>query len=197
MFVLSKISDLIRIDPQNFAAPLAEALEDEINKKYANRVIHNLGLCICLYDIEYFEDGMTRNGDGGVFIKCKFRLIVFRPFIGEILVGWVSSCTEEGLNIKMEFFDDIHIPKELLFDTCVFVPREQAWIWKNGEHEFYIDTNEKLRFRVEQEIFTQQQPQKPSNNSMGQDTSPANQTPPYSIIGSCQTDGMGLVAWWD
>lgn len=41
MFVLSKISDLIRIDPQNFAAPLAEALEDEINKKYANRVRNN------------------------------------------------------------------------------------------------------------------------------------------------------------
>lgn len=63
---------------------------------------------------------MTKNGDGGVFIKCRsslcthilpniqkltiaigtFRLVVFRPFVGEILIGWVSSCTEEGLNSK-------------------------------------------------------------------------------------------------
>lgn len=48
-----------------------------------------------------------------------FRLVVFRPFVGEVLVGWVSSCTEEGLNVKMEFFDDIHIPKHLLFESCV------------------------------------------------------------------------------
>lgn len=44
---------------------------------------------------------------------------MFRPFVGEVLVGWVSSCTEEGLNVKMEFFDDIHIPKHLLFESCV------------------------------------------------------------------------------
>ncbi|VVT51420.1 uncharacterized protein SAPINGB_P003090 [Magnusiomyces paraingens] len=198
MFVLTKISDLIRLDPLNFNTPLAEGLEDEINKKFANRVIHNVGLCICLYDIEDFNDGMTKNGDGGVFIKCTFRIIVFRPFVGEILVGWVSSCTEEGINIKMEFFDDIHIPKDLLFETCQFVPREQAWVWKNGEYDYYIDTNEKIRFRVEQEIFTQQQPRKPSSLQMSED--PANQEvihPPYSIIGSCQADGMGLVSWWD
>ena len=40
MFVLTKISDLIRLDPQNFNTPLAEGLEDEINKKFANKVSH-------------------------------------------------------------------------------------------------------------------------------------------------------------
>lgn len=48
MFVLSKISDLIRIDPQNFAIPLAESLEDEINKKYANRVCQS-SIFVMLY----------------------------------------------------------------------------------------------------------------------------------------------------
>jgi len=53
------------------------------------------------------------------FFTATFRLVVFRPFVGEILIGWVSSCTEEGLNVKMEFFDDIFIPKHLLFESCV------------------------------------------------------------------------------
>lgn len=97
----------------------------------------------------------------------------------------------------MEFFEDIHIPKELLFESCKFVPGEQAWVWKNGEFDFYIDTNEKIRFRVEQEIFTQQHPRKPSNNPVEEEMAAANQIPPYSILGSCQADGMGLISWWD
>ncbi|ANB13754.1 DNA-directed RNA polymerase III subunit RPC25 [Sugiyamaella lignohabitans] len=121
-------------------------------------------------------------------------MIVFRPFVGEILVGWVSSCTEEGINVKMEFFDDIHIPKSLLFEECSFVPREQAWLWKTEESELYIDTNEKIRFRVEQEIFSNQPPKRPG---VEEEEQVHNQVPPYSIIGSCQTDGMGLVSWWE
>lgn len=93
----------------------------------------------------------------------------------------------------MDFFDDIHIPKTLLFESCVFIPREQAWLWKTADFDFYIDANEKIRFRVEQEVFTQQQP-KPGNE---QKDEPKNQIPPYALICSCQTDGMGLVSWWE
>ncbi|CDO56427.1 similar to Saccharomyces cerevisiae YKL144C RPC25 RNA polymerase III subunit C25 [Geotrichum candidum] len=195
MFNLTKISDLIRLPPDEFSLPLSEALEDLINAKYSNKVIHNVGLCITLYDILEFEDGLTRNGDGSVYIKTTFRLVVFRPFVGEILIGWVSSCTEEGLNVKMEFFDDIFIPKHLLFESCVFIPREQAWVWKNGDDDFYIDTNEKIRFRVEQEVFTQHQPKNPGTPEDEQQQH--NSPPSYMIQGSCQSDGLGLVTWWD
>ena len=72
MFNLTKISDLIRLPPDEFSLPLSEALEDLINAKYSNKVIHNVGLCITLYDILEFEDGLTRNGDGSVYIKSKW-----------------------------------------------------------------------------------------------------------------------------
>ena len=76
MFTLTKISDLIRLDPNEFSTPIAEAMEDEINKKYSNKVIHNVGLCICLYDIQTFEDGITKNGDGAAFIKGMCTIIL-------------------------------------------------------------------------------------------------------------------------
>uniref|UniRef100_A0A060TCC8 DNA-directed RNA polymerase subunit n=1 Tax=Blastobotrys adeninivorans TaxID=409370 RepID=A0A060TCC8_BLAAD len=200
MFFLSKISDLIRIDPESFGKSTERAVEDEIHARFANKVIHNAGLCVCLYDIESIGDGMVKHGDGASFVKVVFRMVMFRPFVGEILVGWVSSCTEEGLKVKMEFFNDIHIPKSLLFDNCVFIPTEQAWVWRipndDGTNtDLYIDTNEKIRFRVEQELFTEQHPKGPTLED-GEAAATQNQTPPYAIIGSCQADGMGLVSWW-
>lgn len=200
MFVLTKIADTIRIQPADLEKNTLESLEQEINRKFANKVLHNVGLCVCMYDIETYEDGLIRPGDGAIYIKTVFRLVVFRPFVGEILVGWVSSCTEYGINVKVEFFDDIHIPRSLLFEDCTFVPREQAWVWKNGDSELYIDTNEKIRFRVEQELFNESQPTKPKGEMEGEDNGPSDAyhaVPPYSIIGSCQVDGMGLVSWWE
>lgn len=198
MFFLTKISDVIPIQPEAFSRPTEKALENEINIKYANRVIHKVGLCISLYDINSIGDSLVRPGDGAAYIKTEFRMIVFRPFVGEVLVGWVSSCSEEGLRVKMEFFNDIHIPRSLLFEDCVFIPTEQAWVWRvpgetEGEHtDLYIDTNEKIRFRVEKEVFTDIHPQGPGERPEDERT-----RPPYAIIGSCQADGMGLVSWWE
>ena len=53
------------------------------------------------------------------FFTATFRLVVFRPFVGEILIGWVSSCTEGGSECQNGVFDDIFIPKHLLFESCV------------------------------------------------------------------------------
>ncbi|KAK9457232.1 RNA polymerase III subunit Rpc25-domain-containing protein [Dipodascopsis uninucleata] len=197
MFILSKISDLVRIEPQKFRQATEEAIEDEINAKYANRVVYDAGLCVCLYDILEVGDGLIRHGDGSAYIKTVFRMIVFRPFVGEVLVGWISSCTEDGIRVRMDFFDDIFIPKENLFEDCVFIAREQAWVWRT-EHELYLDTNERIRFRVEQETFTDQSPAGPSESVGAEDEAAVSaRPPPYTLIASCQTYGMGLLSWWD
>ena len=42
------------------------------------------------------------------------RLLVFRPFNGEVLVGTVHNSTPQGLWISVGFFQDIHVPSHLL-----------------------------------------------------------------------------------
>ncbi|EQK99429.1 RNA polymerase III, subunit Rpc25 [Ophiocordyceps sinensis CO18] len=48
MFILTKISDLVQIAPEDFAKHSIVAIEDNINAKYSNKVIQKIGLCICL-----------------------------------------------------------------------------------------------------------------------------------------------------
>ncbi|KAK9459106.1 RNA polymerase III subunit Rpc25-domain-containing protein [Lipomyces oligophaga] len=220
MFVLSRISDLIRIEPSKFSKPTDEAIEEEINTKYANKVLPDLGLCVCLYDLLEVGDAMIKHGDSGAFVRTLFRLVVFRPFAGEVMIGTISSCSQEGLRVRTEFFEDIFIPKEYLFPGCLFIPREQAWIWRTDEQDLYLDVHEPIRFRIEQEIFTDQSPQGPrkfdvrtTGEAREETAVDANQAaaeqmkllrngtgfnlvPPYSLIASCQTPGMGLLSWW-
>lgn len=36
--------------------------------------------------------------------------VVFRPFVGEVMVGKIKACTKEGVQVSMDFFDDVIIP---------------------------------------------------------------------------------------
>lgn len=196
MFILSQLSDLIRVPPHLFHLPVHHVLRDELHQKYANKVITNLGLAVAVWDILEIKDGLLKPGDGGSYVEVKFRLVIWKPFVGEILTGWVADCSSEGIKVHMKFFNEIFIPKAYLFESCVFKPVEKAWVWKPDEDtELFIDLNEKIRFRVEEEVFVSVKP-KSSSEALGLDES-TNKAPPYALVASCQTDGMGCVSWWD
>src|ERR1700683_156975 len=44
----------------------------------------------------------------------EFRLIVFRPFKHEVMLGRISSATEHGIRVRTQFFDQIFIPSSNL-----------------------------------------------------------------------------------
>jgi DNA-directed RNA polymerase III subunit RPC8 len=91
-----------------------------------------------------------------------FRLIVFRPFKGEILMGKLISSSDMGLRISMGFFDDIFVPAPaMLFEPSRFSDVEKVWIWESSpESILYFDHNEMVRFRVEGETWTDLSPEK-------------------------------------
>ncbi|GME86605.1 hypothetical protein B5S28_g3248 [[Candida] boidinii] len=203
MFQLSVISDLIRIPPHLFHLPINISVKEELSRKYSNKVIHKLGLVISVWDIMEIDDGLLKPGDGATFVNVKFRCVVFKPFVGEVLTGWIEKITETGIKVNLEFFNDIFIPKKFLFDSSEYSKDENAWVWSVDEDtKLYMDINEKINFRVEEEIFTNIKPKGP-DNSLSAATSEENEdetkekVPPYAIIASCQTDGMGCVSWWE
>lgn len=114
MFVLVTLKDTVRIHPSKFNVPLQQALTDEINDRLANKVIVNVGLCITFYDIVHLGQSFLFQGDGASHTQVTFRYVVFRPFVGETLIGRIKSSTREGIRVSLGFFEDILITETLL-----------------------------------------------------------------------------------
>ncbi|KAG5440014.1 hypothetical protein PCK2_000622 [Pneumocystis canis] len=109
-FLLTVLSDTIRLVPSTFQKQIMTALKDEINLKFANKVIIHIGLCICLFDIIYCGKALIKHGDGCAYISVKFRLIIFRPFIGEVLTGKIQSVSHSGMKSILLFcFKTTHL----------------------------------------------------------------------------------------
>lgn len=203
--------DTVRIPPWNFQRHLNDAIREELNKKLANKVVYNVGLCICLYDITKLEDSYIFPGDGASHTKVHFRYVVFHPFLDEILVGKIKYCSQEGVYVSLGFFDDILIPPESLQQPAKFDEAEQVWVWEyetdEGAHDLYMDQGEEIRFRVTDEVFLDTSPTGPSvattTETPGQPSAPPTEDagqkkdPPYTLVGTISEPGLGLLSWWN
>ncbi|OCH89804.1 polymerase III polypeptide H [Obba rivulosa] len=209
MFQLSIIKDTVAVHPSNFGLPPEHAVTNELNKKYANRVLHDVGLCVCVFDLSEVGEGKVRYGDGFLWYKVIFRLVVFRPFASEVLLAKVKSSDEDGIRLTLGFFDDVHVPQMFLPEPCAFDPNERAFFWlPNSEatstHDMldspltdrmYIDTGEVVRVRVEHDEFNDDEPG-PPKASEGVQQQRERRRPPYTITCSIAEQGLGPTAWW-
>jgi hypothetical protein len=71
----TKIADLVQIQASDLEKGHAQVIEDNINAKYANKVIQKIGLCICMYDLLSASDGLIGNGDGLVNVNGVYYVL--------------------------------------------------------------------------------------------------------------------------
>lgn len=201
---------MVQIHPSNFNKPSARCIEDFINAKYADKVIHKVGLCVGFHSIISASEGLIGHGTGIVNVNVDFRLVVFRPFQGEIVHGTMTHSTfKGGVYLSQDFFEDIVVPPETLFEGTVWDKDEHgtwAHIWRtqdeeSGEtNEFFFDRAEKCLYRVEDEIWHDLSPQmqKPNQDFVSQDQTEENtvRRTPYLIRGSMALSGLGPTIWW-
>ncbi|KAH6627899.1 RNA polymerase III subunit Rpc25-domain-containing protein [Chaetomium tenue] len=203
MFILTKIADLVQIAPDDFRKQSHIAIEDNINSKYANKVVQKIGLCICLWDILWTSEGLIGHGDGLVNVNVEFRVVVFRPYKGEVIAARIMDQSPEGIHLGTDFFDDIFIPWTELPEGSEFEPSDNLWIWKEDDQAMYFDDNEMVRFRVISEEWHDQAPSKPveavevPEGSEAVVAPPIHTKPPYTITGSMSGPGLGCCLWWE
>ena len=104
-------------------------------------------------------------GDGSSHTRVRFRMLVFRPDLDEVIVGKIKNCSKEGVHVSLEFFDDILIPAESLQFPSRYDDSESVWIWEypledEEHHDLFMDAGEQIRFRVTSESFVDSGPAK-------------------------------------
>lgn len=175
MFIISTIHDTIRVKAAQLGADTILALTYNINAKYANRVLPNVGLCVAHFDFVSVSEGHIKHGDGCTYYKVTFRLVVFRPFKGEVLLGQIKSSDENGIRITMGFFDDIHVTWHALPAPSAYDQGENTWFWvsqptdeisedpllSNKDDRFWLDRHEFVRFSIEDDEFNEPEPPRP------------------------------------
>ncbi|KAK9910879.1 hypothetical protein M0R45_034816 [Rubus argutus] len=138
-------------------------------------------------------------------VQVVFTLIMFRPFVGEIVTAKVIDSTADGLRLSLGFFDDICIPSHRLplflhhrtkriTQKC---RNSVMWYWKPSDDEFSIDLKDQIRFQVESVNYPKILPEQPENSK----PIAAMESQPFGLYRlkkelGLGINGLGPVHWW-
>lgn len=134
-------------------------LIEQIELKYCNKVLLNVGLGIAFYDFISIGDPYLYPGAGSSIQVVCFRLVVFRPFVGEVVNGKIISSNKDGVKVSVDFFDDILIPAGQLQNPSVFNPSSGLWTWRyesEGENEYALEVGDEVRHTLRIRLINEQ-----------------------------------------
>ncbi|KAL7431176.1 hypothetical protein ACHAXM_002603 [Skeletonema potamos] len=144
MFVIATIADTIRVPPSLLSQPTLTSVQTEIEKRYPNKIIVDVGLVIAPYGPPLqIGDGIFVPGDGGAHHQVVFKVIVFRPFVEEVLIGTVTDSSEDGITVTVGgFFDHVFIPVYWMLNPSTYDEDTGLWVWTPNYEDEEDETGE-------------------------------------------------------
>jgi RNA polymerase III subunit Rpc25 len=115
----------------------------------------------------------SSSGGCGVHYKVQFPVIVFRPYVGEILYGTICDMNQNGIIVTLKFFSAIYVPIIYMLQPSTYIPSSPEggtatksyngssnsgangiWVWTptfvddEGENDDEGSDNEPLRYEM-------------------------------------------------
>ena len=132
MFYLAEVEDYVRVDPKLFGLETAEAVKEQLKQSYANFQDKELGSVVAVLEVLSVDDGVIIPGDGAVYYKSKFKLVVFKPELQELVYGTINEITNFGALIDLGVMRGmIHISQTM--DDFVSFSKTGNLIGKDGK----------------------------------------------------------------
>lgn len=101
MFYLTDVEDYVRVEPKLFGLPTAEAVDKQLRETYTDYYDRELGRVVAVIEVEEVGEGVIIPGDGAAYYNSKFKLLVWKPELQEIVYGIISEITNFGAFIDM------------------------------------------------------------------------------------------------
>jgi len=184
MFILVELQDNLQLLPNMFNEDKFKLFKRTLNRRYANKLVHNVGLVISVQDILQCSSGNIDSEVGGANFKIRFNVVVFRPMVDEVIEVRVKSQSEDGIFVGTDFFSDIFITKKSMKTPSVFSLEKQQWYWLyDEENKMFIEKDDIVRVQIIDEKFT-------DSNTTDESSVP------YQLTATIKPDGLGPINWW-
>jgi DNA-directed RNA polymerase subunit E' len=96
MFYLTEVEDYIRVEPKLFGLPTIESVEKQLKETYADYYDKDIGRVIAIIEVLEVGEGVIIPGDGAAYYRSRFKLLVWKPELQELVYGIVSEITNFG-----------------------------------------------------------------------------------------------------
>lgn len=114
MFYIIEIEDYIRVEPKLFGLPTQEAIERQLQETYSEYHDKEIGEVIGVIEVIEVGGGIIIPGDGAAYYNSRFKLLVWKPEMQELVYGVINEITNFGAFINLGVMQGmIHISQTM------------------------------------------------------------------------------------
>lgn len=101
MFYLAEVDDYVRVEPKLFGLPTVEAVDKQLRDVYSDYYDRELGRAAAVIEVLEVGEGVIISGDGATYYNSKFKLLVWKPELQELIFGEITEITKFGAFMDM------------------------------------------------------------------------------------------------
>ena len=101
MFYIAEVQDHVRVGPKLFGLPTKEAVDKQLRETYVKYYDKKLGSVISVVEVLEVGEGIIIPGDGAAYYSAKFKLLIWKVELHELVFGEISEITTFGAFINM------------------------------------------------------------------------------------------------
>jgi len=96
MFYIVEVEDYVRVEPKLFGLRTSDAVAKQLQETYSSYHDKEIGEVIGVIEVLEVGDGIIIPGDGAAYYNSRFKLIVWKPELQELVFGVVEEITNFG-----------------------------------------------------------------------------------------------------
>ena len=101
MFYIVEVEDYVRVEPKLFGLKTSDAVAKQLQETYSNYHDKEIGEVVGVISVSEVGDGIIIPGDGAAYYNSRFKLIVWKPELQELVFGIVDEITNFGAFVNL------------------------------------------------------------------------------------------------
>lgn len=146
MYKLLHINDVVRIPPEKFGQPLEQVASEVLRATYEGVVMREFGAVLAVLNVAVSNVGKILPGDGAIFHRASFDLLVYSPIVQEVVEGEVVEVTDFGVFVRIGPMDGLVHVSQLMDDFITYDEKRGALIGK--ETQRVVEKGMSVRSRI-------------------------------------------------
>jgi DNA-directed RNA polymerase subunit E' len=139
MFYTVDVEDYVRVEPRLFGLKTSDAVAKQLQETYANYHDKEIGEVIGVISVSEVGEGVIIPGDGAAYYNSKFKLIIWKPEMNELVFGIIEEITNFGAFINLSVMKGmIHISQTMedfvsFSTTSTLLGKDSKRVLKKGD----------------------------------------------------------------
>ncbi|HRR54422.1 MAG TPA: DNA-directed RNA polymerase [Candidatus Methanomethylicus sp.] len=146
MYKLLHMNDVVRIPPEKFGRSLDQIASEVLRSNYEDVVMREFGIVLAILNVEVKGFGKILPGDGALFYKASFDMLVLMPMMQEVVEGEVVEVNDYGIFVRIGPIDGLVHVSQIMDDYITHDQKRNALIGRESQR--IIEKGNFVRARV-------------------------------------------------